>query len=246
MIKRFKKVKDNLYRGGAPTVKDVIKLHKMLGINKIVSLDRDSSERIKNVCNLLKINHVSIPLDGSRKSLLNLLSHDLKELLDDNTSTFVHCHEGKDRTGFIVALFKCKYMGMNYDDAIKEAESLGFGIGVNPEFIDSFKKIIKSNSDINDLSIVDNQREYIQDERSSALDRADRGSFAPYLDKTRQYPYDAVYNYHNRQGDSRETLNDCVELTTKVNQIPLVGLYDNVSGIKGVGPVDIGTGFVDV
>jgi protein tyrosine phosphatase (PTP) superfamily phosphohydrolase (DUF442 family) len=40
MIVRFRKVNDNLYRGGAPTIQDVIALKKM-GINKIVSLDQE-------------------------------------------------------------------------------------------------------------------------------------------------------------------------------------------------------------
>lgn len=244
MIKRFRKIKDNLYRGSAPSVKDVIKIHKLLGIKRIVSLDQLASDRINNICKLLHIEHIIIHLDGTRKSLLKLLSYNLSDLLDSGIPTFLHCHEGKDRTGLVTALFKCKYMGMNPEDAIKEAESLGFGIDVPPSVINLFKKIIRSSSDVNNADIVSNERDYISDGKSSALDRADRGSFAPYLDKTQQYSYDPnIYNYQNIQGDSR--INPESETyTTETREIPLVGLYDNTSGLRGVGPVDIGTGFI--
>jgi hypothetical protein len=242
MIKRFRKVTNNLYRGGAPSVKDVVKLNKLFGIQKIVSLDASAGEKIHNICKMLNIEHIIIPLDGSRKSLFNLFSYDLKELLDNGVPTFVHCQEGKDRTGFVIALFKCKYLNVDPSYAIQEAEDLGFGKGVSPTVINLYKKIINSNADRNNSDIVSNKREYIQDEKSSALDRADRGSFAPYLDKTRQYPYDSVYQYQNRQGDTRDSCNE--KYYVKTTHIPLVGLYDNTSGIRGVGPVEIGGGFV--
>ncbi len=215
MIKRFRKITDNLYRGGAPTVKDVIKLHKLFGIKKIISLDEDAGNKIDRICKLLEIEHVSLPLDGTKNSLIRLLSNDIKKLLMEGGPTFIHCQEGKDRTGFLAALFKCKYMGVLLQDALNEARSLGFGEGVDPKYMELLETALhKLCGDSNSADIVENQREYIQDGRSSALDSADRSSFAPHL---------------NDMGD-----------------LPLVGVYDNTSGVKGVGPVENGGGFVNI
>jgi protein tyrosine/serine phosphatase len=43
------------------------------------------------------------------------------KLLIDDGPTFVHCVEGKDRTGMLIAMFKCKYMGYSYKQALKDA-----------------------------------------------------------------------------------------------------------------------------
>ncbi len=215
MIKRFRKITDDLYRGSAPTVKDVVKLHKLFGIKKIISLDEESGNKIKRICQLLGIEQVNLPLDGTKNSLIRLLSNDIKKLLMDGGPTFIHCKEGKDRTGFLAALFKCKYMGVSLQDALTEARSLGFGEGVDPKYMrlleDTLNKLC---GDSNSADIVQNEREYMQDGRSSALDSADRSSFAPYL---------------NDMGD-----------------LPLIGIYDNTSGVKGVGPVENGGGFVNI
>ncbi len=83
MIHRFRKVTDNLFRGSAPSPKDVQMLKEHLGIKKIVSLDAASSKRINRVCKLLGIKHVSIPIEMEdfKKSLINFLKQDLKKLL---------------------------------------------------------------------------------------------------------------------------------------------------------------------
>ena len=250
MIHRFKKVNDKLYRGSAPTVKDVILL-KHMGINKIVSLDNVCGNKIDRICKLLDIKHIIIHIGPDRKSLLNLLHNNLKKLLTDDGPTFVHCRFGKDRTGLVIALYKCKYMGMDPEDAIKEAKSLDFGKFVNPKIIDLYEKVIRScnkdESDINDASIVSNQREYISDNRDSYLDTAHQGSFAPYLDQTKQFPMDSVYNPILDQSPTRENYNN-----KSINQhndtdkdvVPLVGLYNNDAGARGVGPVENAGGFI--
>ena len=47
---------------------------------------------------------------------------EVKKLFLENGPTFVHCYHGKDRTGLMVAIIKCKYLGVSADEAIKEAE----------------------------------------------------------------------------------------------------------------------------
>lgn len=254
MIKRLRKIIPGLYRGGAPTPKDVIRLKELLGINKIVSLDKATGDRIDRVCKMLGIRHVKMYIeDTSRKTLYHVLSQDLKKLLLDGGPTFFHCHEGKDRTGLIAALFECKYLGMKPEDAIAQAKSLGFGVGLPPNVVQLYEKLIRSckpsrDKDVNNTDIVNNERDTTGDNRDSFLDESRRGSFAPYLDHTRQDPMDAVYVYINDQSPTRENYHQTWEEPIKrykdeAQTIPQVGTYNNDAGARGFGPTENYSGF---
>lgn len=250
MIRRLRKVANGLFRGSHPNIKDLWYLKDILGIKKIVSLDQETGDKIDRPCKLLGINHVKAYINGDRKTLYHVLNQNLKSLLLDGGPTFVHCHEGKDRTGLICALFKCKYMGMDPDKAIEEAKSLGFGVGVDPKIVHLYEKIIKSckpsiDKDVNQADIVSNEREYIGDNRDSFLDEAHRGSFAPYLDHTRQDPIDAVYNFIDDQSPTRQNYDQ-----DPINQhnfdtdekIPQVGVFNNDAGVNGMGGFTLNPG----
>lgn len=249
MINRFKTVLDHkIYRGSAPSPKDVLWLKKTLGIKKIISLDKETGDKIARTCKILNINHIIMPLDSTRQSLFNFFKHNLKKMLLDNGPTYIHCLHGKDRTGLIIALFKCKYMGVSPNNAIKEAKSLGFGIGVDPIIINLYEKLIrncKQSKDINNIDIVSNEREYKSDNRDSFLDEGHQGSFSPYLSKTRQNPIDAVYNYIDDQFPTRENYHiENIDIENKSTNIPLIGLYNNNAGIRGAGPTEPVGGFI--
>ena len=253
MIKRFRPViPDVLYRGSAPNPQDVMELKERLGVKKIVSLDQETGDKIDRACKMLGIQHVKMYINHDRKSLLHFLSQDLRKLFLEGGPTFVHCLEGKDRTGLACALVKCKFMGEDPNKAIEEAKSLGFGIGVPPKTVQLYEKVIRSckpSADSNNADIVSNERSYVGDNRDSFLDEGQRGSFAPYEDPTRQWPNDAVYNYINDQSPTREnypdngTLREVHDFSER-DVVPTVGIYDNDAGIHGVGPTDNGGGFI--
>jgi protein tyrosine/serine phosphatase len=239
-IQRFIQVTPNIYRGSAPSPKDVEWLHDKFGIKKIISLDQESGDRIDRACKLLGINHVMLPIDISNlhKSLLSFLKNDIKGLLENGGPTFIHCAQGKDRTGLAIALYKCKYMGMDPREAIEEAKSLGFGVGVDPKVISLFEKVIKSCQSGDDNSaadIVSNERQYIGDNRDSYLDEGRQMSFAPYLTVTKEYPYDGVYKYIDDQSPTRENYHPgkSIKKHDEEDVIPQVGVYDNEAGIGG-------------
>jgi len=215
MIDRFLPVAKGLFRGSAPTRLDVVSLKNKYGINKIVSLDQESGDKIKDTAKKLGIEHIIIPLTFNSVTLLKLLDYDLEDLLIKDGPTFVHCYHGKDRTGLVCALFECKYLGDNPEDAIANAKDIGMGVGLNPKVTKFYEKIIrscKSNKDINDADIVSISREPTGDNRDSYLDQAQQGSFAPYLSKTRQMPMDSVYNPINDQSPTRENYQDYKEV----------------------------------
>jgi len=254
-MKRFREVvPGKLYRGGSPSPKDVAWLKEKLGVKKIVSLDQKTGERIDRACKLLGIEHIMLPIDGSRESLIDFLRHDLGKLFLEDGPTLVHCAEGRDRTGLAVAMVKCKYMGLLPKDAIKEAKTFGFGDGLNPKLVHLFEQIIKScnpDKDLNKADIVSNEREYISDNRSGILDEGHGGSFAPFLSKMRQWPYDPVYldvqdqsptreNYQTDWADKKKQETDLDE----GEEVPLVGEYNNNAGVAGFGPTLNPGGFI--
>lgn len=256
MIRRLREVIPNqLYRGSAPTPNDVLWLKDNLKINKIVSLDEKSGEQISRACQILKIKQIKIYIDQTRSSLLNFLKYNLKDLFLSDGPIFVHCKEGKDRTGLAIALLKCKFFGEDPQSALQEAKSLGFGINVDPNFIALYEKLIlscKPISDENSADIVSNVRSYKSDNRDSFLDEAHQGSFSPYLSKSRQYPIDFVHNPINNQSPTREQVlskdnfQSIIEYQEKPDQkdLPLVGIFNNDAGIRGAGPMEPVGGFI--
>jgi protein tyrosine/serine phosphatase len=252
MIHRLREiVPGRLYRGSAPSPKDLQWLKDHLGIRKVVSLDQMTGDKIDRACKLLGIDHVKMYIDGSHVSLLKALGHNLKKILLDDGPTFVHCHEGKDRTGLITALFKCRYLGMNPEKAIEEAKSLGFGVGVDPKIIHLYEKLIrkcKPAQDTNNADIVSNEREYIGDNRDTYLDESRQDSFAPFLDHTVQGPASSVYNYIMDQSPTRQNFENYRSIKEhnieEDNVIPQIGVYDNDAGVKGFGPSENNGGFI--
>jgi protein tyrosine phosphatase (PTP) superfamily phosphohydrolase (DUF442 family) len=251
MINRFKKVTDNLYRGSGPSPHDVKWLKDNFGIKKIVSLDEKAGKRINRACKLLGIKHVMLPLEITKHSILTLLKQNIRQLLTDDGPVYVHCHYGKDRTGLVVAMFKCKYMGMNPDEAIHEAKTFGFGVGVPPQVVRLYEKIIrscKSSKDENSADIVSNTRETKSDNRSGVLDEAKPSSFAPGLDASKTYPIDIEYNPINDQSPTRQNYQNYKSIKEHDKEddgkIPQVGQYNNDAGVQGFGPTLNPGGFI--
>ena len=252
MIYRFREVvPGKLYRGSAPSPQDVQWLKDNKNIKKIVSLDKRSGEAIDRACKLLSIQHVKMYIDGAnKKTLLHFLTQNFHELFLENGPTFLHCYFGKDRSGLACALVECKYLGVSPDKAIQQAKALGFGVDVPPNVIELYEKIIRlckpsmDNNSAND--IVSNERDYIGDNRDSYLDEAHQGSFAPFLDPTRQFPYDIIYPEINDQSPTRENYDQPINNSNLINKDgPLnVGIYNNDAGVIGIGPSINSGGFI--
>jgi hypothetical protein len=259
MIRKFRKVSDELYRGSAPSVSDLTLLKKM-GIKKIVSLDEDSGRRIERATKLLGIKHVMLPINIARKTtLIKFLNQDIPKLFDTDGPTFVHCAEGKDRTGLAVAIYRCEEQGWSCGKAIKEAKSLGFGVGVHPAVVKLYKKLIKKacgckEKDMHDVSyaydIVSNEREYPSSYSSYTSDSWEQGSWSPYEDyRVREFPYakqeiDWPEQYQSRQDFG---LDDTTEDSSKDygEGFPQAGGWDSsTSGIMGAGPSLVGSGYI--
>lgn len=248
MIQRLRRITTGLYRGSAPSPKEVAWLKEYLGIRKIVSLDAEAGERISRACKLLGIKQEKVYINPY-KPLGKLLKLDLMRLLIDGGPTYLHCLHGKDRTGLITAIFKCRYMGVSPEHALEEAKSLGFGLGLDSKVVKLYEKMIKnckSLKDSNDADIVSNEREYIGDNRDSFLDEGHQGSFSPYLSVTKQNPQDAVYNFIMDQEPTRQNYHPGIKVhnSEEDDVVPQVGVYNNDAGVQGFGPTLNPGGFI--
>jgi tyrosine-protein phosphatase SIW14 len=240
-MKNFSQVTNNLFRGSAPNIKDIFNL-KNFGIKRIVSLDEKFGKLISKTCKELKIEQKIIPLDGTRKSLIKLFENNLHDLFL-TIPTFVHCRYGEDRTGFLIAYLSCKYLNKSFDEALKEAKSFGFGNKISLEVKKMYEKIIKDLFiDQNNLDIVSNQREGIFE--NPFIESATMHSFAPILDQGKSYPFDFIYNDNYDQLGTRENYKNKPIIFDEKLDIPNIGVFNNSSGIQGIGPAINMSGFI--
>ncbi|HKY43967.1 MAG TPA: protein-tyrosine phosphatase family protein [Pyrinomonadaceae bacterium] len=126
-LPRFQQVTDRLYRGGQPRDGGLRRLRE-LGIDTILNL-RGTSKTTKAEeaeARALGFNYFNValpnwgrPQDGQvRRALLIIAA-------PQNGRVFVHCRDGVDRTGTIVALHRVTHQGWNTTDALAEAENRG-------------------------------------------------------------------------------------------------------------------------
>lgn len=254
MIKNFHKVRANLYRGAAPSLSDVVALHRKFNIEKIISLDEGVGVHIAPVCKKLGIEHIIIPIyTKDINSLKHLLKLNITKLIDDSIPTFVHCLHGKDRTGLLIALCRCILDRWDFKKSLKEAKYLGFGTGLDFNIEKFYTKLIgrscKNDHDKNEAyDIVSNMNDYNGEYRDYTLDKEEQISWAPYGDsRMRTYPEafvdkDFDEQYQNRENYGLKGIND---KEPDFEHIPMVGVYDqNTQVTNMVGPSLIGGGFV--
>lgn len=122
-IDRFAKVSDQLYRGSQPTEVGYYHLRRM-GVKSIVSLrvwDR-SPDGVPEWG--FRLFHVSMklihPEDEDAVEFLKIVTD------PKNQPVFVHCREGVDRTGMMVAVYRIMVQGWSNEAALAEMKQMGF------------------------------------------------------------------------------------------------------------------------
>jgi protein tyrosine phosphatase (PTP) superfamily phosphohydrolase (DUF442 family) len=126
-LPHFQQVNENLYRGGQPGPGGISKLRE-LGINTVINLrgasDRTRAEQAEVRAAGLNYFNVSLPnwgrpQDARVARILGLIS------APENGRVFIHCKDGVDRTGMIVAMYRMTHDGWTSTQALAEAERLG-------------------------------------------------------------------------------------------------------------------------
>ena len=126
-LPRFHQVSERLFRGGQPRAGGIRRLAE-LGIDTIVNL-RGASERSRSdeaEARTLGLNYFNVPLpvwgrpDEARvRRVVEIIA------APESGRVFVHCKDGVDRTGTVVALHRIIHEGWKTDDALVEAERRG-------------------------------------------------------------------------------------------------------------------------
>lgn len=125
---KIRKVDSQLYRGSAIfTPVKAIRV-KRKGITQVIDLRHENSFFVKAFrmlekfyCKLLKIDYVKKSFyDSNIERLPNIDYYkELIKQIDSSSKTYIHCHFGKHRTGFAVAIYQ-KNKGKSKDTILKE------------------------------------------------------------------------------------------------------------------------------
>jgi protein tyrosine/serine phosphatase len=123
----FSEVSPGIYRGGRPDQPGVEVDLPKLGVKTIIDLENDD-EAIANEKGWAEkagITFVSRPMNGMAtpddKEVTDILAQ-----IDADKPVFVHCMQGQDRTGLIVALYRVFYEKWTPKEAHDEMIALGF------------------------------------------------------------------------------------------------------------------------
>ena len=141
-IPNFHQVTDRLYRGGQPRAQAWPALAQ-LGVRTVIDLrtPREHSTAAESTAvRAAGMRYVSFPLNGFRTPTASQMERVLA-LLDDSV-TFVHCAEGRDRTGTVIAAYRISRQGWDNASALAEAHKFGlhwYERGMR-RFIQSFER----------------------------------------------------------------------------------------------------------
>lgn len=125
-IPNFQTIEDGLVRGGRPTQKDLQWLQAQ-GIKTIINLenDDDAVKQEKKWADKLGLVSVSVPMDVF-ETPNDFQTAQLLDLMNDpkmNGPIFIHCKQGRDRTGLLVGLHRVLNRGWgaktSYDEMLK-------------------------------------------------------------------------------------------------------------------------------
>lgn len=122
-LPNFAKVSDNLYRGAQPTAEGFRRLKEM-GVKTVVNLRSFTSDRRKLRGTGLRYVHIYCkawhPEDEDTIKFLKVMQD------PDNYLVFVHCMQGADRTGYMVAAYRVVEQGWTIEEAVEEMHNFGF------------------------------------------------------------------------------------------------------------------------
>jgi len=119
----FAKVDAALWRGSQPTAEGFQNLEK-LGVRTIVSFRHDNDDL--PLLQGTQLKYLRIPSRAFRPKDANIVRF-LKLMQEPaNWPVFIHCAQGRDRTGYNAAAYRMVYQGWKAEDAIAEMKTFRF------------------------------------------------------------------------------------------------------------------------
>jgi len=122
-VENFAKVSPALWRGAQPTAEGFRSL-EAAGVKTVINLrGRHDDLPLLGGTNLKYVRSFARAWDPEEAELAEVL----KVIADrDNWPVFVHCAQGRDRTGYVVATYRMFVDGWSADDAIREMYDFRF------------------------------------------------------------------------------------------------------------------------
>lgn len=131
-VENFRKVNEDLYRGGLPTEADLMALSRM-GVKMDIDLmgapkqERTQVEQEREAAAKAGLKFVSIPLPPWGEVPRAMVDQFLDTVNDPaNQPVYVHCFHGRDRTGTMVAAYRIAVDGYTGEQALAEMQTFGF------------------------------------------------------------------------------------------------------------------------
>jgi len=146
-VESFAKVSPALWRGAQPTEEGFRNLERA-GAKTVINLRHDSDDYEDfSMLGETHLKYLHIPMrawypdQAQLVILMKVLERTLKD--PDSSPVFVHCEEGKDRTGYSIATYRMVFEGWNSNDSILEMYDFRFNAlwFYNPTFLESLDVI---------------------------------------------------------------------------------------------------------
>lgn len=128
-------IPNKLYRSGRLLPGDIEYLtSNMLKVKRIISLDQSAGNLIAKYVPQ-GVEHIFYPmLQGNptteARGLEALIQNNMFDI--ENGAVIVHCSQGKDRTGFAIALYRAIKQHWDCEKIFNEANNNGYGTGLDP------------------------------------------------------------------------------------------------------------------
>jgi len=126
-VTNFHQVDEHLYRGAVPSERGLERLQK-LGVHIVVDLlpGGERSKKEQQRVEALGMRYINIPMNALKAPSEEQMSQALASTASGPSEpVFVHCRQGKDRTGTVVACYRISHNRWSNKEALDEARSLG-------------------------------------------------------------------------------------------------------------------------
>lgn len=118
------RVAPGVYRGAQPAAEGYATLKEM-GIRTVINLRTSMSE--KKAVEAAGMRSIEVPMEMSTDGLKAKVDRVVALMADPaNRPVFLHCRQGQDRTGIVVAAYRLKLEGWSLAEAEAEMHSFGF------------------------------------------------------------------------------------------------------------------------
>lgn len=133
-----------LFRGGQPSDQGFDLLKSKYNVETVICLRRDHTRWEEHYLMNLGIKFIYLPLPLALPKLSpedfhQRMSLFLQSLKDAQKNVYVHCVEGRDRTGLMIALYRTCAQSWPIDDAYSEMVSCGYRGFVHHVILSAFK-----------------------------------------------------------------------------------------------------------